>query len=288
MSPQIPKDVPVKKHTAFTAVPRYFAVPALLGFLLILGPLVGLLYNIPWMRLHDIIDKEVLDAARLSLTTASISTLICGLLGAPLALVLSKVLSRSRLKKFGGVLYAIIYTPVILSPVVSGLGLLFFWGRKGMIGEHLYHLGIIIPFTPTAVILAQTFVALPFFVATAVTTLQAIPEEYEQIARVEGAKSSEITYRVLLPLAAPGIATAFLLSFARALGEFGATVTFAGNVQGKTETIPLGIELAIAGGSMSSALGNALMLISLYVCIFGLLGLFSVVKKLRAKAYYNS
>lgn len=83
MSPQIPKDVPVKKHTAFTAVPRYFAVPALLGFLLILGPLVGLLYNIPWMRLHDIIDKEVLDAARLSLTTASISTLICGLLGAP-------------------------------------------------------------------------------------------------------------------------------------------------------------------------------------------------------------
>ena len=288
MSPQIPKDVPVKKHTAFTAVPRYFAVPALLGFLLILGPLVGLLYNIPWMRLHDIIDKEVLDAARLSLTTASISTLICGLLGAPLALVLSKVLSRSRLKKFGGVLYAILYTPVILSPVVSGLGLLFFWGRKGMIGEHLYHAGIMIPFTPTAVILAQTFVALPFFVATAVTTLQGIPEEYEQIARVEGAKSSEITYRVLLPLAAPGIATAFLLSFARALGEFGATVTFAGNVQGKTETIPLGIELAIAGGSMSSALGNALMLISLYVCIFGLLGLFSVVKKLRAKASYNS
>ena len=101
MSPQIPKDVPVKKHTAFTAVPRYFAVPALLGFLLILGPLVGLLYNIPWMRLHDIIDKEVLDAARLSLTTASISTLICGLLGAPLALVLSKVLSRSRLKNLG-------------------------------------------------------------------------------------------------------------------------------------------------------------------------------------------
>ena len=126
---------------------------------------MGLLYNIPWMRLHDIIDKEVLDAARLSLTTASISTLICGLLGAPLALVLSKVLSRSCLKKFGGVLYAIIYTPVILSPVVSGLGLLFFWGRKGMIGEHLYHAGIMIPFTPTAVILAQTFVALPFFVA---------------------------------------------------------------------------------------------------------------------------
>ena len=130
--------------------------------------------------------------------------------------------------------------------------------------------------------------ALPFFVASAVTTLQAIPREYEEIAEVEGAKASEITYRVLLPLAAPGIATGFLLSFARALGEFGATVTFAGNVKGKTETIPLSIDLAISGGNMSGALGSALMLISLYVCIFGLLGLFSVVKNLRAKASYNS
>ena len=93
---------------------------------------------------------------------------------------------------------------------------------------------------------------------------------------------------MLLPLAAPGIATGFLLSFARALGEFGATVTFAGNVKGKTETIPLSTDLAISGGNMSGALGSALMLISLYVCIFGLLGLFSVVKNLRAKASYNS
>ena len=283
MSPQIPKDVPLKKHTAFTAVPRYFAVPALLGFLLILGPLVGLLYNIPWMRLHDIIDKEVLDAARLSLTTASISTLICGLLGAPLALVLSKVLSRSRLKKFGRVLYAIIYTPVILSPVVSGLGLLFFWGRKGLIGSYLYQAGISIPFTSNAVIIAQTFVALPFFVATAVTTLQAIPREYEEIALVEGAGPAEVTFKVLLPLAAPGLATAFLLSFARALGEYGATVTFAGNVQGKTQTIPLAIDLAINSSDLPSALGSALILISLYLGIFGVLGLARTLKKLRER-----
>jgi len=278
----------VKKRTTFSVVPWYFTIPSLIGLALILGPLLGLLYNIPWMGLHEIIDEEVVGATQLSLVTASISTLICGVIGAPLALTLCKVLDRSRLRSAGSLLYAIIYTPIIFSPVVSGLGLLFFWGRKGIIGAALYDAGIKIPFPPTAVIIAQVFVALPFFVASAVTTLQAIPREYEEIAEVEGAKASEITYRVLLPLAAPGIATGFLLSFARALGEFGATVTFAGNVKGKTETIPLSIDLAISGGNMSGALGSALMLISLYVCIFGLLGLFSVVKNLRAKASYNS
>ena len=224
----------MKKRTTFSVVPWYFTIPSLIGLALILGPLLGLLYNIPWMGLREIIDEEVVGATQLSLVTASISTLICGVIGAPLALTLCKVLDRSRLRGAGSLLYAIIYTPIIFSPVVSGLGLLFFWGRKGIIGAALYDAGIKITFTTTAVIIAQVFVALPFFVASAVTTLQAIPREYEEIAEVEGAKASEITYRVLLPLAAPGIATGFLLSFARALGEFGATVPFAGNVKGKT------------------------------------------------------
>ena len=163
----------------FASVPVLFLVPASLGIFLIAGPLLGLFLNIPWNQLGSIFTPQVLGAANLSLSTAAASTLICGLLGAPLALVLSKVLNRSRLHRFGSVLYAIIYTPVILSPVVSGLGLLFFWGRKGMIGTYLYQAGISIPFTPNAVIIAQVFVALPFFVATAVTTLQAIPREYE-------------------------------------------------------------------------------------------------------------
>ena len=265
----------------FASVPVLFLVPASLGIFLIAGPLLGLFLNIPWSQLSSIFTPQVLGAANLSLSTAAASTLICGLLGAPLALVLSKVLNRSRLHRFGSVLYAIIYTPVILSPVVSGLGLLFFWGRKGMIGTYLYQAGISIPFTPNAVIIAQVFVALPFFVATAVTTLQAIPREYEEIALVEGAKPAEITFKVLLPLAAPGLATAFLLSFARALGEYGATVTFAGNVQGKTQTIPLAIDLAINSSDIPSALGSALFLISLYLGIFGVLGLIRALKKLR-------
>ena len=134
----------------FASVPVLSLVPASLGIFLIAGPLLGLFLNIPWSQLGSIFTPQVLGAANLSLSTAAASTLICGLLGAPLALVLSKVLKRSRLHRFGSVLYAIIYTPVILSPVVSGLGLLFFWGRKGMIGTYLYQAGISIPFTPNA------------------------------------------------------------------------------------------------------------------------------------------
>ena len=267
----------------FVSVPRSFTIPAFIGLLVIAGPLLGLFLNVPWSQLGTVFTPQVMGAANLSLSTATISTLICGLLGAPISLLLSKVLNRSRLHRFGAVLYAIIYTPVILSPVVSGLGLLFFWGRKGLIGSYLYQAGISIPFTSNAVIIAQTFVALPFFVATAVTTLQAIPREYEEIALVEGAGPAEVTFTVLLPLAAPGLATAFLLSFARALGEYGATVTFAGNVQGKTQTIPLAIDLAINSSDLPSALGSALILISLYLGIFGVLGLARTLKKLRER-----
>ena len=267
----------------FASVPRSFTVPAFIGLLVIAGPLLGLFLNVPWSQLGTVFTPQVMGAANLSLSTAAVSTLICGLLGAPISLLLSKVLNRSRLHRFGAVLYAIIYTPVILSPVVSGLGLLFFWGRKGLIGSYLYQAGISIPFTSNAVIIAQIFVALPFFVATAVTTLQAIPREYEEIALVEGAGPAEVTFKVLLPLAAPGLATAFLLSFARALGEYGATVTFAGNVQGKTQTIPLAIDLAINSSDLPSALGSALILISLYLGIFGVLGLARTLKKLRER-----
>lgn len=267
----------------FVSVPRSFTIPAFIGLLVIAGPLLGLFLNVPWSQLGTVFTPQVMGAANLSLSTAALSTLICGLLGAPISLLLSKVLNRSRLHRFGAVLYAIIYTPVILSPVVSGLGLLFFWGRKGLIGSYLYQAGISILFTSNAVIIAQTFVALPFFVATAVTTLQAIPREYEEIALVEGAGPAEVTFKVLLPLAAPGLATAFLLSFARALGEYGATVTFAGNVQGKTQTIPLAIDLAINSSDLPSALGSALILISLYLGIFGVLGLARTLKKLRER-----
>lgn len=244
--------------------------------------MLGLFTRIPWAEIPALLtEPSALTAARLSVVTAGISTLVCGLLGAPTALVLTKVLARSRFAALTFPLYCLIYAPVIFSPVVSGLALIFFWGRRGVLGSWLTELGISVAFSPLAVILAQVFVSLPFFVATAVTTLRALPISFEEIAVVEGASPGEITRRVLLPLAAPGLVTAFLLSFARALGEYGATVTFAGNIAGATRTIPLNIELALSSNQMDAALGSALMLISLYVIILGTLALATWLRRLK-------
>lgn len=272
----------MSKTSAFTAVPKYFVLPALLAFLVVLGPMLGLLVRMPWSQLPALLTEPgIVQAARLSVMTAGVSTLICSLLGAPTALVLTKVLARSRFASLTFPLYCLIYAPVIFSPVVSGLALIYFWGRRGVLGAWLDGLGISVAFSPLAVILAQVFVALPFFVSTAVTTLRALPVSYEEIALVEGASPAEITRKVLLPLAAPGLLTAFLLSFARALGEYGATVTFAGNIAGATRTIPLNIELALSSNQMDTALGSALMLISLYILILGALGLATWLRRLK-------
>lgn len=272
----------MSKTSAFTAVPKYFVLPALLAFLVVLGPMLGLLVRMPWSQLPALLTEPgIVQAARLSVVTAGVSTLICSLLGAPTALVLTKVLARSRFAFLTFPLYCLIYAPVIFSPVVSGLALIYFWGRRGVLGAWLDGLGISVAFSPLAVILAQVFVALPFFVSTAVTTLRALPVSYEEIALVEGASPAEITRKVLLPLAAPGLLTAFLLSFARALGEYGATVTFAGNIAGATRTIPLNIELALSSNQMDTALGSALMLISLYILILGALGLATWLRRLK-------
>lgn len=274
-----------QRSSLFASVPWGFALPAALGLLTVIGPLMGLGVNIPWSQLTQLLTSEqALQAGKLSVWTALTATLVCGLLGIPLSLVLTKVLERSKARSLGVLLYAMIYTPVILSPVVSGLALTFFWGRKGLIGSWLYGQGIMVPFTPVAVIIAQVFVGLPFFMATAVTTLKAIPFEYEEIARVEGATAWEITRKVLMPLATPGFATAFLLSFARALGEYGATVTFAGNMVGKTQTIPLNIELMLSSNNMPEALGSSIMLISLYLIIGGLALLILILRRMRKVA----
>lgn len=274
------------KHrpSPLTTVPPALLLPALLGLLTIIGPLAGLALNIPWNQAPRLLtDPQTLAAAQLSLWSALTATAICGLLGTPLALYLTKVLTRSRYAHLTYPLYALIYTPVILSPVVSGLALTYFWGRRGIIGSWLHDQGISLAFTPAAVILAQTFVGLPFFVATAVTTLKSIPRSYEEIAHLEGATPTEITRKVLLPLAAPGLATAFLLSFARALGEYGATITFAGNIAETTRTIPLNIELMLSSNQLPEALGSALMLISLYLLIGGFALLTLTLRSLRRK-----
>ncbi|WP_237206196.1 ABC transporter permease [Rothia nasimurium] len=261
-----PTPPPRGRASSFTSVPVHAVLPTLLTLALIAGPLLSLLVRTPWGSLPQLLaEPAALAAVRLSVLTALAATAVSALLGTPTALVLATVLEQSRARRLSWALYGLIYTPIIFSPVVSGLALLFFWGRRGLLGSWLETAGLSVAYTPLAVVLAQTFVALPFFVATLVTTLRALPPEYAEIARLEGASPTEVTARVLLPLAAPGLLTAAVLTFARALGEYGATVTFAGNVEGVTRTLPLAIDLALSSNRMDAALGAALMLIALYL-----------------------
>lgn len=256
------------RRPLFTAVPAWALVPALLTLGLALAPVLALIVRAPWGNLTQVLTSpQLLTATGLTLGTSLTTTALAALLGTPTALVLATVLERTRHRFLVGTLYSLIYAPIIFSPVVSGLALLFFWGRRGVLGAHLENLGLSIAYTPLAVVLAQLFVALPFFIATTVTSLRALPVECEEIARLEGANATQVSTRVLLPLAAPGLATAALLAFARALGEYGATITFAGNVEGATRTIPLSIELALGSNQMDQALGAALMLIAIYLAL---------------------
>lgn len=261
-------------------VPRWFYGAAALGVCLTMGPFVGLALAIPWGQLSELVSNpQVQQASILSIKTATASTLVCIILGVPLALLLARVLPRTRWATISNALYALIYAPVVLSPVVSGLALVYFWGRKGLVGQWLNGAGIPITFTPTAVVLAQVFVALPFFVATYVNVLRTVPVEFEEIALTEGASPYDITFRVLLPVTGFGLATAALMSFARALGEYGATLMFAGNLEGRTRTLPLNIELMLSSSDSAGALGSALVMIAIYLILIGFFALTLIVRK---------
>ncbi|WP_238147557.1 MULTISPECIES: molybdate ABC transporter permease subunit [Micrococcaceae] len=275
------------------AFPAWMYVPAGIALLLVLGPLVGLIVKIPWSRAgHLLTEPSAMEALELSVTTACVSTVCCVVVGIPLSLMLTRT-GRPRTNEsgrigtaglasaFSGPIAFIVYAPLVLSPVVSGLALMFFWGRNGLFGKILAEADVTIAFTSWAVILAQVFVSMPFFVSTAVTALSAIPRRYEEIAATEGATRGEIIRKVLLPQAGPGLLTAGLLSFARALGEFGATITFAGNIEGTTRTIPLNIEIGLSSNDVDAALGSCIMLLALYLLVVGLMLLARFLGKVR-------
>ncbi|MBN9105908.1 MAG: molybdate ABC transporter permease subunit [Propionibacteriaceae bacterium] len=192
-----------------------------------------------WTRFGELITSESSVAAlELSLRTSVSATLACLVLGVPLALALAR-------RHFPGrdLVRSIVLLPLVLPPVVGGIALLYTFGRRGLLGGTLDVLGIPVAFTTTAVVIAQTFVALPFLVVSLEGTLRTVGQRYELVAATLGARPSTVLRRVTLPLLLPGLASATVLSFARALGEFGATVTFAGSLQGVTRTLPLEIYL---------------------------------------------
>ena len=216
--------------------PRWVVLPAALGMLLVALPLAGLLSKVPWPGLWELLTSQSsLAALQLSILTASVSTVFCIVLGTPMALILA----RHGLRW----LRPLVLLPLVLPPVVGGLALLFTFGRMGLIGQYLEAAGIRIAFSTVAVILAQTFVSLPFLVMGLEGALRTAGDRYERVAATLGASPTRTLFTVTLPLVFPGLLSGAVLSFARALGEFGATLTFAGSLQGRTRTLPLEIYL---------------------------------------------
>ncbi|MGE3285244.1 MAG: ABC transporter permease [Pseudonocardia sp.] len=199
-------------------------------------PVVGLLLRADWLRLPELLTSEAaLDALRLSLLTASTSTLLCIVFGGPLAVVLA----RARLPGMR-LLRSVVLLPLVLPPVVGGLALLYLLGRTGLVGRQLdLWFGITIPYSTGAVVLAQTFVAMPFLVVSLEGALRTAGQRYESVAATLGASPALAFRRVTVPLVLPGVASGAVLAFARCLGEFGATIAFAGSLQGTTRTLPL-------------------------------------------------
>ncbi|MCU1439038.1 MAG: Molybdate transport system permease protein [Rhodoglobus sp.] len=210
-------------------------IPAALALALLGLPLVALVVRAPWASLPDLLSRsEVIQALALSFGTASIATLVSLVLGIPLALVLARSAEWSVVPR--RVLRALVTVPLVLPPVVGGVALLLLLGRRGLIGQFL---PFTIPFSTSAVVIAQVFVAMPFLVLAVEGAVRASDRRFEVAAATLGASRWTVLRRVTLPLVAPGIAAGSLLCFTRALGEFGATITFAGSFPGVTQTLPI-------------------------------------------------
>lgn len=246
--------------------PAYLMLPALLGLVALVLPLAALVGRTPFRTLPSrLVEPEVLEALWLSLWTATAAMVVCLVFGTPLAWLLARVEFPGR-----SLVRALVMVPVVLPPVVAGVALLTAFGRTGIIGAPLRELGVTIPFTSTAVVIAHTFVALPFFVISVEGAFRATSRAYDEVAAALGASRGVIFARVTVPLALPGIAAGLVLGWARSLGEFGATITFAGNYPGVTRTMPLAVYTALQS-DFEAAIVLSLILLLVSVAVLALL-----------------
>lgn len=238
-----------------------------LGLVFLTAPLLGLLARVNWELIGwELTSSAMRDALGLSLLCSIAATVIVGILGLPLALWLAgpRHWTRTATRVF-------VVLPMVLPPVVAGLALLLAFGRRGLIGGWLHEsFGISLSFTPAAVILAEAFVALPFFVLAVEAGLRNLDPRYDEAAATLGVPATQRFRRITLPLIAPALRAGFLLAWARALGEFGATITFAGNLQGETRTLPLAVYSALES-SPDAALALSLVLITVSIAVLVLL-----------------
>ncbi len=220
-------------------LPTWLYIPAVVGVVFVGLPLVAMAARVDWPNFAGLISSPASRTALLlSLRTAAASTALCLVLGVPLALVLAR--GDDRLARL---VRPLILLPLVLPPVVGGIALLYTFGRLGLLGRYLEAAGVHIAFSTTAVVLAQAFVSLPFLVIALEGAARSAGGRYEDVAATLGAGPTTVWWRVTLPLLAPGLLSGAVLAFARSLGEFGATLTFAGSRSGVTRTLPLEIYL---------------------------------------------
>lgn len=249
-----------------TGLPRWILVPAVVGALFLLFPLLAMALRVDWANFGSLVTSESSrDALWLSLRTSATSTVACLVLGVPMAVVLARTTFVGQ-----SLLRSLVLLPMVLPPVVGGIALLYTFGRMGLLGSTMNVLGIQIAYSTTAVVLAQTFVSLPFLVVSLEGSLRTAGQRYEDVASTLGARPTTVLRRVTLPLVLPGLVSGAILSFARSLGEFGATITFAGSLQGTTRTLPLEIYLK-RETDPDAAVALSLLLVLVAVLVIGLM-----------------
>jgi molybdate transport system permease protein len=249
--------------TTRARVPLLFAVPATLAVGMLAIPLLGLLEETAWRHLAaELASPRVLEALRLSLVCSLGAVAVSVVLGVPLAFMLARVPFPGR-----NLVRALTTLPMVLPPVVGGVALLLAFGRRGLVGQWLDQtFGITLPFTTAGAILAEAFVAMPFLVITTEAGLRAMDRRYEDAAATLGAGRWTTLRRVTLPLIAPSLGAGVALCWARALGEFGATITFAGNLPGVTQTMPLAVYIALET-DLEAAIALSLILLAISLAV---------------------
>ena len=247
--------------------PWPLAAPAVVAVAFLLLPLAGLLLRAPWRDLPRLLaESAALDALRVSLVTASAATALSLVFGVPLAWVLARARFPGQ-----GLLRALVTLPLVLPPVVGGVALLFALGRRGFVGQYLDQwFGLTLPFTTAGVIVAETFVAMPFLIVTVEGALRSADLGLEEAAATLGSRPVTTFRRVTLPLIGPSLIAGGVLCWARALGEFGATITFAGNLPGVTQTMPLAVYQALERDP-DAAVALSLVLLAVSIAVLALL-----------------
>jgi molybdate transport system permease protein len=247
------------------SIPAIFVVFGGLALAVFALPLVGLLSRTPWRDLAGLLTSDVArDAVRLSVSTSVAATAVATVLGVPLAFVLARASFVGR-----SIVRGLVTLPLVLPPVVGGAALLFALGRRGVVGEPLADAtGIVLPFSWWGVVVANVFIAMPFLVISVEGAVRNLDGRYEGAAATLGAGRWEVLRRVTFPMVRPSLVAGLALTWARAFGEFGATVTFAGNLQGRTQTLPLAVFVALESDrEVAVALSLLMVVVSLVVLV---------------------